>query len=233
MKSLQNIFNATIKENKKEKNLPNIICDLTYELSKKRINRLKDEKRIQVRLGELFELYSHSLSNENLDTKENIEAVISGLIKASNYDKEEFLYKTIYEKEQLEKSIEEQKNTIRNSILGTFDVIEAHIEKLEGLNLEEFLQAISDAKLKSVEMLGILRETVSEALLTTLERAEDIEDTAYEITKNITYQTINEGEFSKRRFLDISKTSLDIVNKFHDIKISSIILIQGVYMGNT
>ena len=92
MKSLQNIFNATIKENKKEKNLPNIICDLTYELSKKRINRLKDEKRIQVRLGELFELYSHSLSNENLDTKENIEAVISGLIKASNYDKEEFLY---------------------------------------------------------------------------------------------------------------------------------------------
>jgi len=232
MKSLQNIFNATIKENKKEKNLPNIICDLTYELSKKRINRLKDEKRIQVRLGELFELYSHSLSNENLDTKENIEAVISGLIKASNYDKEEFLYKTIYEKEQLEKSIEEQKNTIRNSILGTFDVIEAHIEKLEGLNLEEFLQAISDAKLKSVEMLGILRETVSEALLTTLERAEDIEDTAYEITKNITYQTINEGEFSKRRFLDISKNIIEVAMEIADSdQANAKDLLKGVVRG--
>ena len=215
MKSLENIFSASLEQNKDSKNLPSIICELTYELSKKRIGRLKDEKNIQIRLGELFELYLHVLQNENLDSKENLEAVISGLIKASNHDKEEFLYKTIYEKEQLEKSIEEQKNAIRNSILGTFNTLEAHIKRLD-TNSSEPLAALSDAKLKSVEMLGILRETVSEALLTTLEKAEDIEDTAYEITKNITYQAINEGEFLKRRFLDISKNIIEVAIEIAD-----------------
>ena len=118
MKSLQNIFSATIKESKEDENLTSIISELTFELSKKKIQRLKDDSHIQARLGELFELYTRALQSETLESSKNIDAIISGLIKAASYDKEEFLYKSLYEKEQLEKSINKQKESIKNTIMG-------------------------------------------------------------------------------------------------------------------
>jgi len=208
MKSLQNIFSATIKESKEDKNLPLVISELTFELSKKKIQRLKDDAHIQARLGELFEFYTRALQSENLENSQNIDAIISGLIKAASYDKEEFLYKSLYEKEQLEKSINNQKESIKNTIIGTFNILEAHIEKMDERISKESLKALHNTKLRGVEMLGILKETTSEALLTTLEKAKDVEDTVFEITKNITFQTIKEGDFSKARILEIANTIL-------------------------
>ena len=216
MQSLQNIFSATLKESKDNQNLPSIISELTFELSKKKIQRLKDDSHIQERLGELFELYTRTLKSEELKNSTNIDAVISGLIKAASYDKEEFLYKSLYEKEQLEKSILKQKDSIRNTIMGTFNILEAHIQKMDETIAKESLKALHDTKLRGVEMLGILKETTSEALLTTLEKAKDVEDTVFEITKNITYQTINEGQFSKTRFLDITNSILEVAIEIAD-----------------
>ncbi len=210
MKTIQNIFSATLKENSKSEKLFEIISELTFELSKKKIQRLKDDTRIQVRLGELFEMFDRTLQSENLHTAQNIDAVINGLIKASSYTKEEFLYKSMYEKEQLEKSILAQKESIKNTINGTFNTLEAHIRNMDKSVAEESLKALHDAKLRGVEMLGILKETTSEALLTTLEKADDIEDTIFEITKNIAYQTINEGEFLKDRFINITSSILEV-----------------------
>ena len=216
MKSIQNIFSATINESKNNPKLNSIISDLTFELSKKKIQRLKDESHIQSRLGDLFEVYLRILQNENQNSVENIGAIISGLIKSASHDKEEFLYKTIYEKEQLEQSINEQKYNIKNNILGTFNILELHIQKMDESISKESLKALQDAKLRGVEMLGILKETTSEALLTTLEKATDIEDTVFEITKNITYQSINEGEFSKSRFIDISNSIIEVTIEIAD-----------------
>ena len=216
MKSIQNIFGATLSENKDSEKLPTIISDLVFELSKKKIQRLKDDSNIQSRLGELFELYVRVLQNENQNSAQNIEAIISGLIKSASHDKEEFLYKTIYEKEQLEKSIIEQENNIKNNILGTFNILEAHIQKLDTSLSVDSIKALHDAKLRGVKMLGILKETTTEALLTTLEKSTDIEDTVFEITKNITYQAINEGEFSKQRFIDISSSIIEVAIEIAD-----------------
>lgn len=221
MQSIQNIFSATLNENKDNPKLQLIISDLTFELSKKKIQRLKDDAHIQSRLGELFELYTRILQSEDQNDVKNIDAVISGLIKAASYDKEEFLYKSIYEKEQLENSIENQKNIIKNNILGTFNILETHIEKMDSSVAQESLQALRDAKFRGVEMLGILKETTSEALLTTLEKAQDIEDTVFEITKNISYQAINEGEFSKSRFIDISKSIIEVTIEIADEDLSN------------
>ncbi|HIP30873.1 MAG TPA: hypothetical protein EYG93_00285 [Sulfurospirillum arcachonense] len=216
MKSLQNIFSATIKESKEDNNLPSVISELTFELSKKKIQRLKDDSHIQARLGELFEFYTRALQSENLENSTNIDAIISGLIKAASYDKEEFLYKSLYEKEQLEKSINKQKESIKNTIMGTFDTLEAHIENMDKSISIESLKALHNTKLRGVEMLGILKETTSEAILTTLEKGKDVEDTVFEITKNITYQTIKEGDFSKTRILEIANTILNATIEIAD-----------------
>lgn len=216
MKSLQNIFSATLKENKENIELPAIITELTFELSRKKIQRLKDDAHIQSRLGELFEFYARALQSEEIQNEKNIDAIISGLIKAANSEKEDFLYKTLYEKEQLEKSINIQKKSIQSNIAGTYSQLEERIGKMDSTIAAEYLKTLQNVKLRGIEMLGILKETTSEALLTTLEKASDIEDTVFEITKNITYQAINDGEFSKNRFIDVTNSVMEVAIEIAD-----------------
>lgn len=217
MESTHTIFLATLKENKTNPELLKLIGELCFELSRKKIQRLKDEKNIQNRIGELFELYCKALHDEGLKTPKAVGKVIDGLLRASSHDKEELLYKTIYEKEHLEKSIFTQKQQIRNVIAQTFTVLENHITHLQDDTKEGALLALSDAKLKGIEMLGILKETAQEAILTTLEKGSDVRDTIYEITRNLTFNTINEGDFTYRRIVDISRTiieaSIDIADE--------------------
>lgn len=216
MESTHTLFSAMISENKDNANLLPIIREFTFELSKKKIQRLKDEHNIQKRLSELFELYVKVLETEGLKDSKHIGAVIDGLIQASSFDKEEFLYKSIYEKEQLEKSIRKQKEEIRHTLLDTFATLESHVDDMDEDLAGDARSALNDAKLRGVEMLGILRETTTEAILTTVENATDVEDTIFEITKNLTYQAINDGEFTKQRFMDISSTVIEVAIEIAD-----------------
>jgi len=207
MESTYTIFLATLKENKGNPELFKLISELTFELSRKKVQRLKDESNIHNRIGELFELYCKALHDEELKTPRAISSVIDGLLKAISHEKEAFLYKMIYEKEQLEKSISAQKLQIRTTVAETFSVLEAHITHMQPETRENALTALHDAKLRGIEMLGILRETTQEALLTTLENGIDIADMIHEITKNLSFQTIAEGgDFTKQRIIDISNT---------------------------
>ncbi|ATB70932.1 hypothetical protein SJPD1_2844 [Sulfurospirillum diekertiae] len=206
MESTYTIFLATLKENKEHADLYKLISELTFELSRKKIQRLKDEVNINNRIGELFELYCKALHDEGLKTSRAISSVIDGLLKATTHEKEAFLYKSIYEKEQLEKSIYTQKQQIRATLADTFNTIETHIVSIQPETQQNALTAVHDTKLRGIEMLGILKETTAEALLTTLEKGSDIADTIHEITKNLTFQTIHEGDFTKQRMINISST---------------------------
>lgn len=206
MESTYAIFLATLKENKEQADLYTLIRELTFELSRKKIQRLKDEVNINNRIGELFELYCKALHDEGLKTPRAINSVIDGLLKATTHEKEAFLYKTIYEKEQLEKSIFAQKQQIRATLTDTFNILETHIAMMQPETKESALTALHDTKLRGIEMLGILKETTAEALLTTLEKGTDIADTIHEITKNLAFQTIHEGDLTKQRMMNISST---------------------------
>jgi len=210
MESIQTIFSNVIKENRDNQHFLKILGDTSFELSRKKLQRLKDDQKIQNRVAELFGQYCKILEDEGLKNSANLSAIINGLLKAANQDKEEFLYKTLYEIEQLKKSAQNQKDEIKNSITDTYNILEKHInslsEDLKGVALE----ALNDTKLNALEMLGILRETTEEALLTTLEKGSDIEDTTFQVTKNLTFQAIKDGEFVKRRFLGTTKTIMEV-----------------------
>ena len=206
MESTYTIFLATLKENKEHADLYKLISELSFELSRKKIQRLKDEVNINNRISELFELYCKALQDEGLKTSRAICSVLDGLLKATTHDKEAFLYKSIYEKEQLEKSIYSQKQQIRTTLADTFNTLEIHIASMQPETKQNALTAIHDTKLRGIEMLGILKETTAEALLTTLENGSDIADTIHEITKNLAFQTIHEGDFTKQRMINISST---------------------------
>jgi len=217
MESTYTIFLATLKENKENPQLHKLISELCFELSRKKLQRLKDSSNIYNRIGELFELYCKALHDEGLKSSKSINCVIDGLLKAVSHDKEAFLYKTIYEKEQLEKSIFTQKQQIKSTLTHAYDVLEHHIERMQDETKQNAITALHDAKLRGIEMLGILKETTTEALLTTLEKGSDIVDTIHEITKNLAFHTIAEGELNKQRIIDISHTiiaaSVDIADE--------------------
>lgn len=212
MESTQTIFSQTIKENRDNPNLSSFIAEITTDLASKRLQRLKDPSQIQKRLKELFCIFHHSLTEEGLASQANLSAIVDGLIKAATANEEALLFVRIYEKEQLEKWIDSQRNHIKSIISTTYETIEDSIDP-QDLSTHKALQ---DSKLRGIEMLGILKETAHEALLTTIEKGDDIEDTAAEITKSISYQAINEGDFTKQRFLDVAKGIIDVCIEIAD-----------------
>jgi len=212
MESTQKIFAQTIKENRDNPRLYNLITEISNDLASKRLQRLKDPSHIQKRLKEMFGMFHHCLKEEELASQANLSAIVDGLIKAATANDEALLFARIYEKEQLEKWIDSQRNSIKSIISATYETIEDSIEP-EDLQMQKALQ---DSKLRGIEMLGILKETAQEALLTTIEKGDDIEDTASEITKSISYQAINEGDFTKSRFLDVAKAIMDVCVEIAD-----------------
>jgi hypothetical protein len=212
MESTQTIFTQTIKENRENPRLSNLIAEISTDLAAKRLQRLKDPTHIQKRIKELFGLFNHCLKEENLATQSNLSSIIDGLIKAASANEEALLFARIYEKEQLEKWIDSQRNHIKSLISSTYETIEDAIEA-EDISMQK---AFQDSKLRGIEMLGILKETVQEALLTTIEKGDDIEDTAAEITKAISYQAINEGDFTKQRFFDVARAIIGVCVEIAD-----------------
>jgi hypothetical protein len=204
MQNSKSIFLQSLKENKESPRHEILICKDVEEIATKKLQRLKSDAYIQKRVRELFEIFYEALKEEDLINEKHVASVIDGLIKSASANETSLLFTRIYEKEQLEKWIDDQRLQIKNLIQLTYE------------NLEEFIKdgvaktALQDSKLRGIEMLGILKETTQEALLTTVEKGDDILDTVLEITKSISYQAINEGDFTKERFLDIAKAIVEV-----------------------
>ncbi|MDR0580221.1 MAG: hypothetical protein LBG21_06425 [Campylobacteraceae bacterium] len=210
MESTKTIFFNIIKENKDSPHILTIIRDASFNLSCKILQNQANEDDIQKQLECLFEIFISTLHKADLKNSHAITSVIDGLIKAASYDKKQYFLKTIYEKEQLEASIYEQSINIKNLIAKAYDTIEEASKNLNESEKEEVYQSINDAKLLNVEALGILKEAVEEAFITTIEKARDIKDTVQEISKTFTYHAISENKFTKQKILSIASTILEV-----------------------
>ena len=206
MESNYSIFLATLKENKSHPNFFTFVKDLSFEFAYKKIQKLEDEQAINEKLCELFTLYGQALEEEGLKSHRALNYVIEGLLKAASYNQELYLYKMMYEKEQLEKNIFNQKQSIRHTIANAFSTFEQHAQTLPEHTREKAIQALHDAQLRGIEILGILRETTQEALITTLEKAHDIKDTIHEITRNLSFEVIDGRVLTKQHILDVART---------------------------
>jgi hypothetical protein len=209
MESTKTIFCNIIKENKDSAHILAIIHDASFDLSSKKLQNLPSEEQAQKKLEKLFKIFITVLEEVGLNNSRTITSMIDGLIKAASYEKKQYLLKTFYEKEQLEASIYKQSLEIKHLIAKTYDAIEEASKNLKSNEKKEVLKSLSDAKLLSVEALGILKETVEQAFITTIEKARDIKDTTQEISKTFTYQAINEGGFTKQRILSIASTIIE------------------------
>ncbi len=111
--------------------------------------------------------------------------------------------------DRLKSEIEAQKEELKTELLETFDNLEQEIEKLPPQERQEAMRYLEERKLNSLEFLGILAETTEAAMITALERGENIQETIEEIAKALTHQTID-IQIDAKRIKDVTKTLLQI-----------------------
>lgn len=199
MKNLAIIFENSILACDND-NISTLISDLSFNLSYKKMQVQNTSNE------ELFSIFMSILEKLNLTSEDNVSSVISGIIKARVEDDKKTFFAYINEFSNLKNKIEEQKNTIKQKICDNFFELEQNLTKANFSNIKV---SINDAMLYDVEILGLLKETAESAFITTLEKGENIELTACEIAKNLTFNAICEGNFEKERILKISEIVLN------------------------
>lgn len=208
------VFIQTIKENKENPQILSIIRELAYEICKKQI-----KEAAETNATENFEFMSGVLLQEGLLNAKSTINLIQGISEAVSENQEQYIYKLIYEKEQIEKQILAQKRIIRQNLQNTLEEIEKFIQNSEFDEKEQMIAKIDEKMLCDLQMLGILKETTEAAFLTALEHQEDIRDTICQIAKNLVFNAINEDKIDKTRFLEVAQivceTAINIANVEH------------------
>ena len=129
------------------------------------------------------------------------EAVIETETMTLHDDVEELLA----QKEQIERSLERKSQALQSAKIEIFSILQEELSS-EGSTQQRDLHQI---KLQSLDLFDMLSEMVESAILTTLEKAHDIEETTKEIVKEITNETLSEGEMSTIRIRLITKAILE------------------------
>ena len=111
------------------------------------------------------------------------------------------------QKEQIERQLERKSLELQNAKYAVFNALEGNL----GADAPSLQRDLHQIKLQSIDLFDMLEEMVESAILTTLEKGYDIEETVREIVKNITYETLNEGAMSTLRIRKIIYTILKSV----------------------
>lgn len=226
----KDIFLNFIDKHKNDEDFNLRLNDSVFDMYKDEfLGEIQKEEKIIC----IFSQLCKDLKSKNLLNHETLSSIMDGLFRASVYEKEQYFHKLIYENDQIKKQIYAQGRDIRNSLVDIYKNIENKFKKSDSPYKDMILDVIDERLIGGLEILGILKETSESAFLTTIENGEDVEDTAYEISKNISYLTIKEGKFEKERILNISKVIIKAaIEVANESKIYANSLIKGVINGN-
>lgn len=121
-----------------------------------------------------------ALSNEELKHHTDL------LLKEETATLHNELEDLLLQKERLEHLISRKSDELQHLKYKFFE----SLESLYATN-EAMLMKLHNIKIQSIDLLDILEEMIESAILTTLEKGSDIEETLHEIIKEITFQTLN------------------------------------------
>ena len=146
---------------------------------------------------------THGLSLQELKT------LASAILEEEGHTLHDELEELIAQKERIERQILRKSEELQHLKYSLFDALEKHLG-----NSDEMLEKLHQVKLQSVDLLDILEEITESAIITTLEKGSDIEDTLHEIIKEITFETLNANVLNavriRRILASILQSSINI-----------------------
>lgn len=90
------------------------------------------------------------------------------------------------QKERIERQISRKSDELQHLKYTLFDTFEKTMGEEEST-----LEKLHQIKIQSVDLLDILEEMIESAIITTLEKGTEVEETLHEIIKDISYETLN------------------------------------------
>lgn len=142
---------------------------------------------------------------------QELRELTTSLLKETTLSLHNELEDLISQKEQIERQIARKSDELQQLKYRFFDIL----EKLFTDN-EPVLEKLHQIKIQSVDLLDILEEMVESAVITTLEKGSDIEETLHEIIKEITFETLNANVLNairiRRILASILQSALNIAD---------------------
>jgi len=131
------------------------------------------------------------------------------LLKETTHSFHNELEDLMAQKEQIERQITRKSEELQQLKYRFFDILEKKF-----VDNEAMLEKLHQIKIQSIDLLDILEEMIESAIITTLERGSDIEETLNEIIKEITYETLNANVLNavriRRILASILQSSLNV-----------------------
>lgn len=145
-------------------------------------------------------------------TEQELKIVATAILETETKKIHDEVQELLAEKERIERQLErkseafqEGKHKVFNAIEHAFDEPSVHT-----------LAKLHHIKLQSIDLFDMLEEMVESAIITTLEKGQDTEETIEEITKEITYETLSEGPLSTVRIRKVAssiiQTAVDVAD---------------------
>lgn len=133
----------------------------------------------------------------------------TSLLRQETLSAHDELQDLIAQKERIERQITRKSEELQHLKYRFFDVLEKIFT-----NDEKMLEKLHNIKIQSVDLLDILEEMVESAIITTLEKSSEVEETLHEIIKELTFQTLNANVLNavriRRIFSSILQSAINI-----------------------
>lgn len=145
-------------------------------------------------------------------TGQELKVVATAVLENETKELHDKVQELLVEKERIERQLERKSDIFQEAKHEVFDAIEQALEEPSA----ETLARLHHIKLQSIDLFDMLQEMIESAIVTTLERGQDTEETIEEITKEITYETLSEGPLSPVRIRSvvssIIQTAVDVAD---------------------
>ncbi len=115
-----------------------------------------------------------------------LKALSAALLEEETAELQDSLEDLMAQKERIERQISRKRDDLQHLKYTLFNALEKHMGD-DSAQLEKLHQI----KLQSIDLLDLLEEMIESAIITTLEKATDVEETLHEIIKEITFETLN------------------------------------------
>lgn len=158
----------------------------------------------------ISDLFGHLNTEWDLDvthlSSHQLKTLASSILTQSTTNLNTELQELLLQKERIERQLDKKSHELQSVKHQLFNIIEELIKERDPQS--ETISKLHSVELQSLDLLNLLEEMVESAIITTLEKGSNIEETLEELAKEITLQTLDEGIISAIRIRHVISTIL-------------------------
>jgi len=191
------------------------------------LDEAKQKKELHSVLGHLEKEWDSDISNiKPTELNTFTTCVISQSTKSLTTELEELLL----QKERIERQLDKKTHELQTKKHALFATIEELLRE-KGASSES-ISRLHSLELQSMDLLTLLEEMVESAIITTLEKGTNIEETLEELAKEITLHTLDDGILSAGRIRHIISSVLKVAIEVAEATPNSAtVILEGTIKG--